>query len=113
VVNLAVAATVGTNKATAQARAQKIKDVATKILADETALTSMATLEADINAEIAKANLPGPDLILAQELAAALELSANAYLSATGKGVAVSTVAVEISNVLNQVITEAKAFGAV
>lgn len=113
VINLAVAATIGTNKATVVARAQKIKDIASIILVDETALTSLPTLEADINAQIAKLNLPGADLILAQQLAAALEIAANVYLTGTGKTAIVATASVAISTVLNQVIAEAKAFGAV
>lgn len=113
VVNLAVAATIGTNKATVLVRAQKIKDIASTILVDETALTSLPTLEADINAQIAKLNLPGPDLILAQQLAAALEIAANVYLTGTGKTAAVATASIAIQTVLNQVIAEAKAFGAV
>jgi ABC-type branched-subunit amino acid transport system ATPase component len=113
VVNLAVAATIGTNKATVQARAQKIKDIASSILVDEGALTSLPTLAADVNAQIAKLNLPGPDLILAQQLAAALEIAANVYLTGSGKTAPVASASVAIQTVLNQVIAEAVAFGAV
>lgn len=113
VVNLAVAAAVGTNKATAQPRAQKIKDIAVLLLADSTALTSLPTLENDVNAQIVKLNLPAPDLMLAQALTSALAISAQAYLATSGKAVEVQAATVAISAVLNQVITEAKAFGAV
>lgn len=113
-INLAVAAAVGTNKATVVARAQKIKDIASQILAaDQGGSTSLATINADLNAKLVGLRLPPADLQLAQGLASAFEIGAMAYLASKNLTATATNVQVATALVLNQVITEAKAFGAV
>jgi uncharacterized protein YceK len=109
-ITFAVFKEVGTNPATQVARAQKIQSIAEKILAADNGVTStVAMVQTDIIVQIAKLNLPPADTIAAQELAMAIGMALNAYVTnATTEGAVAATTQVIIADVANTVIAATK-----
>jgi uncharacterized protein YceK len=109
-VAIAVAKTVGTNPATELARAQKIESIALQILAADTGVTStIATVQIDINAQIARLKLSPVDTLAAQELATAIGIALQGYVTnATTAGAVMATTQVVIADIANAVIAATK-----
>jgi hypothetical protein len=111
-VDVAVAAAVGTDTSTQQAKATKIKTIAQQLLAADSSTTAtLAAIETTLNAKLVSLNLPPGDLAAAELLTNTLEAVLQAQLANPTTAAKLGTAQVAVADILNDVITATSAYG--